>query len=72
MNVRYFYCINAPGHQQQPASAEGWRGTSLEPYITAFASSFLTPLAASSKAALNDRAQTAAAEQRMQRVDMSW
>jgi hypothetical protein len=58
--------------QQAAAAAEGWRGTSLEPYINAFASSFLAPLAASSKAALNERAQAAAAEQRTQRVDMSW
>lgn len=58
--------------QQQAAGAEGWRGTSLEPYIAAFASSFLSPLAASSKAALNERAQAAAAEQRTQRADVSW
>jgi hypothetical protein len=57
---------------QQPAAGEGWRGTSLEPYIEAFGSCFLAPLAASSKAALNERAQAAAAEQRTQRADMSW
>ncbi|KAF6251539.1 primase subunit of DNA polymerase alpha [Scenedesmus sp. NREL 46B-D3] len=58
--------------QQQAQAAEGWRGTSLEPYVTAFTSSFLTPLAASSKAALNERARAAAAEQHTQRSDMSW
>ncbi|WIA32790.1 hypothetical protein OEZ86_005973 [Tetradesmus obliquus] len=62
----------ASPQQQQAAGAEGWRGTSLEPYIAAFASSFLSPLAASSKAALNERAQAAAAEQRTQRADVSW
>jgi hypothetical protein len=44
----------------------------MEPFVTAFSSSFLTPLAASSRAALNERAQAAAAEQRTQRADMSW
>ena len=72
MGMRYSCHANTPGHRQQPAAAEGWRGTSLEPYIAAFASSFLNPLAANSKAALNERAQTAAAEQRTQRADMSW
>jgi hypothetical protein len=70
--TRVPYSVISPHLQQQPAAGEGWRGTSLEPYIAAFSSSFLAPLAASSKAALNERAQAAAAEQRTQRADMSW
>jgi DNA primase small subunit len=45
-------------------TAEGWRGTALEPHIAAFSERFLAPLSASSKAALNERAKQAAADQR--------
>lgn len=48
---------------------EGWQGTVLEPYIKAFNSSFLAPLASSSRAALNAKAKQAAAEQRGHRAD---
>eukprot|EP00879_Flechtneria_rotunda_P032488 GHRR01035701.1.p1 GENE.GHRR01035701.1~~GHRR01035701.1.p1 ORF type:complete len:267 (+),score=123.45 GHRR01035701.1:919-1719(+) len=54
--------------------AEGWHGTSMEPFVQAFEKSFLAPLAASNRAALNDKAKEAAAEQRAQRDDgdLSW
>lgn len=51
---------------------DGWKGTSLEPHINAFTTSFLGPLTSSNKAALNEKAKQAAAEQRVQRVDVSW
>ena len=43
----------------------------MEPHIDYFAYSFLAPLTASSKSALNDRAKQAAADQRVQQ-DVSW
>eukprot|EP00878_Enallax_costatus_P016967 GHUV01017810.1.p1 GENE.GHUV01017810.1~~GHUV01017810.1.p1 ORF type:complete len:363 (+),score=140.41 GHUV01017810.1:81-1091(+) len=58
------------GAQQQ--QVDGWKGTSLEPYIDAFTIGFLAPLTSSNKAALNVKAKQAAAEQRGHRVDVSW
>lgn len=57
----------------QPPSAgvEGWKGTALEAHVKYFADAFLGPLTASSRAALNERAKQAAADQRGQR-DVSW
>lgn len=57
----------------QPPSAggEGWKGTALEAHVKYFADAFLGPLTASSRAALNERAKQAAADQRGLR-DVSW
>lgn len=54
-----------------PGSTEGWKGTALEPHVTNFTENFLAALTASSRAALNERAKQAAADQRVQR-DVSW
>lgn len=43
----------------------------MEPHVQYFADSFLAPLTASSRVALNERAKQAAADQRVQR-DVSW
>lgn len=56
---------------QQSVAADGWKGTAMEPHVQYFTDSFLAPLVASSKAALNERAKQAAADQRVQR-DVSW
>ena len=64
-------CLRAACLQAAPGSAAGWQGTSLEAHVQYFSDSFLTPLSASSKAALNERAKQAAAEQRGQQ-DVSW
>lgn len=85
--------LSAAAQQQQqqqggaaaPAAAAGqdgagggaWRGTSLEQHVEFFTTSFLAPLTAASKAALNERAKKSAAADQQQRggrsdVDVSW
>eukprot|EP00775_Hariotina_reticulata_P003222 gene3222-3499_t len=72
-------CQQLAERQQQTAGSgapqsqqgEGWQGTVLEPYIKAFNSNFLAPLASSSRAALNAKAKQAAAEQRGHRADQA-
>eukprot|EP00878_Enallax_costatus_P018310 GHUV01019268.1.p1 GENE.GHUV01019268.1~~GHUV01019268.1.p1 ORF type:complete len:165 (+),score=46.69 GHUV01019268.1:119-613(+) len=51
---------------------DGWKGTSLEPCVVSFMTDLLGPLVSSKKAALNEKAKQAAAEQRGHRVDVSW
>ncbi|KAF8067167.1 Prim1 [Scenedesmus sp. PABB004] len=63
-------CAAALARAQAPGAGEGWRGTALEPYVEAFASRFLSPLAAANRAALNDKAKAAAAEGRAARADV--